>query len=231
MIERVDISLLEKYLDGNLERSQLLDVEGKPLNDEQVEKAMAEYKEVMLHLEGAALKAQLKEKYSDAQVQPRKRLAFVWLAAAAVLLLLAFGFLWQRSNSGPQFSDYFIHFEQLDTFRGEDANAPFAKAMEAYNRRHYEEVYALLKQVENPDSEVYFFMGVSALAQEKTAEAITALKLSGTEPANRYYQQTRWYLALALWQSGRIEDSKVQLKRINEGEYQFSQAKKLLNKL
>lgn len=230
MIERVDISLIEKYLTGEIETDQLRDLEGRVLDDAQIAEALVEYKELILHLEGAALKEKLKQNYGDTRTATRTLRSTYWRVAATVLILVTLGLIWRTTRSGPEFNDYFEHFAQLESFRGNETSA-YSRALEAYSRRNYKESLALFKQVKEPNSEVYFFMGVSALALERSAEAIEALEQSGLEATNRYHQQTRWYLALAWWHSGDLAKAKAQWQGISAGEYHYDQAQKLLGLL
>ncbi len=188
MIERVDISLIEKYLAGEVE--QLVDEKGSVLTPTEVAQVIEEYHEVIIQLEGAAFKSELEARYGreKGKTYPLKRL--YTLAAAVILLVIAFVFLWQ-SNAGPQFDDYFKHFAQLETNRGE-VGTTYTDALVAYSRQRYEEAFVLFSSLESPSNEALFFMGVSALATNQAEAAIEALQKSGLEKPSRYYQQARW---------------------------------------
>ena len=228
MIERVDISLLEKYLAGEVD--ELLDENGVALTPEEIEVVIDEYKELQIHLEGAALKAQLKERHGAGAPKLRKSKRMNWLAAAAVMALaITFAFFWQ-GNAGPQFDDYFSHFNQLERNRG-DASSSYTAALEAYSRRNYEEAFNLFSKLEDAPIEASFFEGVSALAADRAQLAINAFLKAGVDPMNRYYQQTRWYLALAYWQAGEVEKARKYWSSIPEGEFNFELAQALLRLL
>lgn len=228
MIERIDISLLERYLEGEVE--QLLDENGVALTEQEVAQAIEEYQDLVIQLEGAALKAQLQERHAVKTEKKGKITRLYWLAAAAaVLLSITFAYLWKQ-KSAPQFEDYFTHFKQLETNRG-TTSSDFATALESYSRRSYEEAYTLLSALDKPPKEAFFFQGVSALATERTQQAIDAFLKAGIDPTNRYYQQTRWYLALAYWKAGDLDKAKRYWSSIPEDDHNYELAQELLMSL
>jgi tetratricopeptide (TPR) repeat protein len=233
MSNQIDIAVLEAYLAGEIKAHDVLDTKGQSVGKEQLERALQEYQDVRIHLEGAALKERLAK--SPLPEVPAIRLQRrTWWAAAAVLIIVISGLLWQGVNTPPAFEDYFEHFDQLVTFRGSDNEGEgLAEAMEKYARKKYEEAYQEFSKITSVklNGEYLFYWGVSALGSSHFHEAVEAFESIGTETDNKYYQQTRWYLALAYWQTGEFELAVSLLKSIKEGEYKYPEAVKLIEEL
>lgn len=230
MDSSVNIELLEQYLAGEISANEVLDFEGNVLTKSALELAIEEYNDVVIHLEGAALKEQLVGMQSAMVEQSPKRSWRVWYAtAAAVLMLVTAGLLWRSVNSSVEFEDYFAHFNQLVSFRGEAGN----KGIEAYSRKNYEEAFQLLNALEKPElsDELKFYLGVSALGSNHESEAITVFTELGIERSGRYYQQIRWYLALAYWKNENVIKAISLLEGIEKGQYKFAEAQELIELL
>lgn len=233
MNKEVDIALLESYLAGDIEAGAVLDVDGNPLSEGALDQAVVEYEDVVIHLEGAALKSRLQEMQIPAVSTPEKRSYRLWYAAAAALLLLiTAGLIWQNTSKAPAFDDYFNHFDQLVSFRGE-AESAAAKGIEAYSRENYQSAFELLGSLNEPklNDELKFYLAVSALGSGHIDEAIAFFEELGNTKTNKYYQQTRWYLALAYWQNGQVNKAVLLLQGINAGEFEHEKAVELLSKL
>lgn len=232
MNKEVNIALLEGYLAGDIEASEVLALDGSQLSADELKSAVEEYEEAVLIIEGAALKEELKaihQENDSSQVQksfPR------WLAAAASIVLIGvFGTLiWQSTNSEPEFSDYFDHFPELFTSRDSDSTS-YSVGIEAYSLRDYDKAYLLLENIEDLNNELKFYLAVSALGSERFQLAIEIFEGIGTDSSNKYYQQIRWYLGLAYWQTGEIDKAKTTLKLILPDEFKYDKSLKLLMNL
>lgn len=230
MDSSVNIELLEQYLAGEISANEVLDFEGNVLSKSALELAIEEYNDVVIHLEGAALKAQLVDMQSAMVEQSPKRSYRIWYAAAAAaLVLLTAGILWRNANRSVEFEDYFAHFNQLVSFRGDAGN----KGIEAYSRKNYALAYQLLSALEKPElnDELKFYLGVSALGSNHEREAIDIFTELGIERPGRYYQQIRWYLALAYWKNKDVTNAIPLLEGIEEGQYKFAEARELIELL
>lgn len=233
MNEGVDIELLESYLAGDINADQVFDKEGNALSKESLELAIKEYHDTVIHLEGAALKLQLMEMQSKMPAISQKNRFKIWYAAAAtVLVLITAGLLWQNANGSPSFEDYFTPFDQLVGFRGDTANS-LADAIEAYSRENYAKAFDLLNEVSAAElnDDLKFYLGVSALGSEHVTEAIGVFEGLGTDKTNKYYQQTRWYLALSYWRNDRLIDAIEQLRAIENGQFKYEEALELIQAL
>ncbi|OEK02425.1 hypothetical protein BFP97_13230 [Roseivirga sp. 4D4] len=229
----VDIALLERYLADEIPAKEVCYSDGSPLSTDELKKAVDNYNDTIVQLEGAALKAQLQDSHEHLVTQvkqvPSSRR---WLAiAASVVLIGVFGTLiWQRINKPPVFSDYFDHFDQLLTYRDSDSTN-YSDGLEAYSLRNYQKAYTLLENIEGLTDEVKFYLAISALAIEKPKEAILIFETIGTDKSNKFYQQTQWYLGLAHWQNGDIDSALNALKGISPGQFKYEEAIELQEKL
>lgn len=232
MNSEVDIALLEQYLAEEIDRVQVLSVDGDPVSDDILDAAIKDYEETVLHLEGAALKNELKGLHETLDLNEKKSAFPRWLAiAASIVLISVFGTLiWQNNNSDPEFSEYFDHFDQLVTFRNSDST-DYSAGLEAYSERSYAEAYILLERVDGLSDELKFYQGLSALGSESFEKTISLFETLGTSPSNKYYQQTRWYLALAYWQAGLVADAQNLLNEIETSEFKYQESLKLLDEL
>lgn len=232
MSSEVDIALLEQYLAKEIDRSRVLSVDGDPVSDDALDIAINDYKETVLGLEGAALKNQLKALHETLDLSEKKNVFPRWLAVAASIVLIAvFGTLiWQSNNRAPKFTEYFDHFDQLVTFRNSDST-DYSAGLEAYSDRNYAEAYILLEHLDNLSDELKFYQGLSALGSEDFETAISLFEILGTSSSNKYYQQTRWYLALAYWQAGLVADAQNLLNEIETSEFKYEESRELLDEL
>lgn len=232
MNSEIDISLLEEYLAGEIDRSQVLTLDGKSVSDDALQMAIEDYKEAVLHLEGAALKNQLKELHANLNLKEKKSAFPRWLAMAASIVLIAVlgTLIWQNANKAPEFSDYFDHFDELVTYRDSDSTE-YSAGLEAYSLRDYNKAYTLLTKVDSLDNELKFYQAVSALGSERYDEAIALFEFIGTESENKYYQQTKWYLGLSYWQAGLVGKARNLLKEIDNGEFMYQESLKLIDEL
>lgn len=233
MNKEVNLELLESYLAGDIGADKVLDQEGNVLTLEELEVAVEEYENVLIHMEGAALKEELKNMQRTMEKQPPKPKYRLWYAvAASILILITASFLWQNMNNEPEFGDYFDHFDQLRNFRTGDEQA-HSEGMEAYSRRSYSEAYSLLSETSTTelDAELKFYLVVSALGSDHLSEATDLLEELKRDEGNKYYQQINWYLALAYWKSKDFDKAIGQLKTIKKGQFKYQEAQKLMNDL
>lgn len=232
MNKEVDIALLEQYLAKEIARSQVLSVGGDPVADDILDVAIKDYEETVLHLEGAALKNQLKALHETLDLSEKKSAFPRWLAVAASIVLIAVfsTLIWQNNNRAPEFSEYFDHFDQLVTFRDSDSTN-YSAGLDAYTQRDYAEAYILLDGIDSLSDELKFYQALSALGSKNFEEAILKFNAIGTEEPNKYYQQTRWYLALAFWQKGQLEKALTLMRQIESGEFKHEESLELIDHL
>ena len=150
MNDQIDIALLEKHMAGEIDGHEVLNLDGSPVTRQELDSAIESHKNLMIHLEGAALKSRLKQVQGSEKLKnPNSRLMKRLAAAAAILILGVAGFLlWPSFEPEPTVSDYFVHFDQLVTFRGSESTSS-SEGMSAYSRRDYEEAFQILSNMDN----------------------------------------------------------------------------------
>lgn len=232
MIERVNIYLLEQFLNKQIHDYEVLNENGSTLTPKELKQAVKEYCDLTIGIEAAGLKERLKDIHNEVVSSRVKTIWFRVLTTAAVLTLITVAsvFLLKKSNNN-EFNDYFTHFDQLLTFRGDNEDEYLYSAIEAYDKRDYSKAFQEFKQLSmntlNP--EINFYIGVSALGSNQFEEAINYFERASSD--SKYDEQTLWYSALAYWQLGNISASRELLVTIRQGEFKFEQAQKLLKYL
>lgn len=229
MIERVNIELLERHLNGLIEAKQVRYEDGEPLNGKELEEAIAEYQNLSIDIEAMGLEEELKAIHKDV-LSPTARtisIKVITTVAAAVLIAIACLLIFQDQRK-PDFDDYFAHFDQLITFRNNN-NESLNLAMVAYDAKNYDQAFQIFNQLklESLSSEVSFYAGVSALGSSRFQEALDYFKRA-SKGENKYYQQIQWYSALSLWQLDQLDNSIEQLRKISFDQFNFEKAQSLL---
>ena len=232
MNNEIDISLLEKYLSGEIEAQDVLDTKGKPVSPEQLKRELTLYQEAALHIEGAALKDDLKKLHQSLYNGEQQRTGSfgVWKIAATILLIgVVVSIAWFQLKKSYDFEDYFDHFDQLVISRNSDSTN-YSVGLEAYSMKDYSKAYDLLDSVKDLDDEILFYKGVSALGSLRFLTA-KEIFLSLSINTGKYYQQIRWYLALSYWQLKEIDNAIELLEQIEEGQFKYKESAELLNHL
>lgn len=232
MNENVDLELLEQYLDGLIDKNEVLSVEGRPIDYKVLDKQIEEFLKMRDHLSAEGLRVELQEfvsKRKEIRTFPLYRI--MTIAASIVLVGVVIFILLDNRPSEPKFDDYFDHFDQLLSFRNGDV-LDYSDGLEAYASEDYERAFRLLSpKVNDLNNEVRFYLGLSAVGSGRFNESLEILEQVDTEPPFKFYQQTRWYLALAYWQ---IDNSKLAiyfLNQIQEGDFKFNEAQLLIKQL
>jgi len=229
MIEKVNIKLLEQHVEGYISADEVLFEDGSTLNSVQLIEALEEYNRLIIGIEAEGLRNDLKVIHRE--VVGRKHPLRLYITVAASLLLIMMSILVLKKKGEPTFEDYFSHFDQLLTFRGEE-NELLSKALSDYSQRDYKSAYLAFQRLnkEKLNPEASFYAGVSALASNYLNEALDYFTIA-SEGENNYYQQIRWYSALTYWQLGRIDFCLSLLSDIEEDQFKFKQAQRLLKHL
>ena len=229
MSKNIDIELLEKYVGGEIEAHEVRDADGAVLSEQDLLEATLDYKAAVMGLEVAGFRKGLQQA-SEAYAPAKRSSRPWWFAAAAAVIVLAVVFAkpWQASQ--PAFDDYFTHFKQFEVFRGGIKNSATA-AFEAYSREDYAKAFQLFSEAAQPTEAVMFYQGVSALGIHDFEAAIKLFEYLGTEPSNEYFEQVQWYLSLAYWQAGKVEQGLSLLEQIGEGQFKYEESRTLIDVL
>ncbi|MEL6275076.1 MAG: hypothetical protein AAFU03_08240 [Bacteroidota bacterium] len=175
---------------------------------------------------------------------PIRQLPYRMLGWAAAIVVLVVAGIWWASrpnavNTEQLFVDQFDHFTNDLVVRqmgeeGSNANTYKQQALLDYEQRDYAGAREKIRQyfvvVEQPDSSLFLYLGISELAEGRVAEAEQSLLAAlafGYQP-----DAVAWYLALAKLREGRSADAKTDLQLIANGSSLFrDRAKRLLEQL
>ncbi len=231
MIESVNLILLEAYINGEISADEVLLEDGSPLSKSELDTALEEFNDLKIHLKAAGLEKRLKTIHKEVSKEQSSNKSLKRLAIAAMILLVAiFSFLILRTPGEPEFSEYFSHFDELVTYRDSDSTN-YTAGLEAYSLENYDLAYVLLESIDKLSDELKFYLGVSALGSSRPLKAVQIFENLGTASSNEYYQQVRWYLGLALWQSDESKLAINVLSQISTGEYKYEESLKLIELL
>lgn len=138
------------------------------------------------------------------------RLVRVALSVAALFLGVVFIHgIWQNNQMEKLYAGNFEVYEndisQAGIFRGEnqqsDADSMLTIAMLSYESKRYDvaiELFDRIISLSGEKPEIQFYKAISLLAMNKNREALTLLNELYKRPKEfAYYEETRWYLALA----------------------------------
>jgi len=228
MNDKINIELLEEFRNGEIDASEVLNYDGTPVSESELIQALEDFEKLTIDLKAVALKKRLEEIHESVNTGER---TMVWrrlLVAAAVIALATFAFLFFRPSE-PDFADYYTHFDQLITERGDEGTNE-QKALAAYSLRDYNKALEIFQTIprENLTADLSFYAGLSALASDKSALAIEFFERADEQNAVLYKQQIRWYSALAYWQSGHTDTAINLLQKINPAEFEYEKSQQLL---
>ncbi|MFY0593333.1 tetratricopeptide repeat protein [Roseivirga sp.] len=230
MIERIDIALLEQYKNGEIPADKVLRYDGTQVSDKELRIALEDFENLTIQLKAVDLGKSLKHIHEQVITNERKASKFrIWSVAAVFVLIASFSYLLLKPSQ-PEFSDYFNHFDQLMIFRGIDSLG-VSDGIEAYDRKEYDIAYSKLEGITGLSYEGRYYLAISALGSNRSAEAITIFEELSEDDSNKYYQQIRWYLGLSFWQF-KDEDAAINiLNQISKGEYKYEESIKLIKAL
>ena len=213
-IEEKDIDLIEQYLEGTLQGSDL-EIFTHRVNEDQEFRSTLEEMETMvsgirysgrrkIKQELAQLESSLPTvEMSSARVVPMHRRK--WFAAAASVLVIAMSAFWLLTQNQPDhqdlFNSYYTPYLNVvnPTLRAQQPDEiPMRdQAYQAYDRQEYQKAVDTFLSIPAGEqaSEDQLYLGISYLSLQNTADARPILQkyVDEQEP---FAVQAQWYLAL-----------------------------------
>lgn len=234
------IEKVERYLSGELTRKEVKEENNKTPSDVELDEAIELFNTSKNLIELSGLKEDLKsihEEYiaeteSEEQEEEGQKTAWMWwTAAVAAIALLIAVFSGVLNDKSPEFEDYFKPYPDLLSMRGNEGS--MSAAMRFYTLRDYEAAIKEFNKLvaDSISHEVLFYQAIAALAIERYPLAETNFEKLLTADDNQYWQQTKWFLGLTYWQSGKIEEARELLAKIGVDEDQYEAAQELLEEL
>ncbi|MEZ5039171.1 MAG: hypothetical protein R2828_04750 [Saprospiraceae bacterium] len=168
------------------------------------------------------------------------------LSMHGCLLLLGSIMLWQCGSIGQKspadlYNQYYEPFPAPTVVNGEDGEEDretWNRAGKLYGEGDFVGAIEGFKQAlgnpRPPDATVNFYLGVShlALSPSQPKEAIPYFDAVLKEKKAKYFEEARWYRAIAYLNWGKISEAKIMLARlIQEGGFKQAEATKLYDQL
>ncbi len=227
------LELFEKFVKNELPADQERALKKRLDRDKNLKAEFDIFMRSIKGIKANQLRLQLKdihrELYPDRMPWYRQR--WVWsMAAVLFIMLISISVLKRQSDSMLLYEQYFKPFPNVITGRSQNASS-LQRGMALYNSREWEKAILALSSIAN-DHEDYqtarFYIAVSLLADQGPKEALRIFKqLKNSD----YRQQAAWYQALCYVQMGEEETAVLELERIKPGDFNYTMARELLEKL
>jgi hypothetical protein len=238
------IEKIELYLEGKLKGKELLSFEDQLKNDKETSDLFLCYKQAIEEIQTYSrneIKERLKliheEVISDRISFYRRIKSNTTLRVAAILIgfaivaspLMLYLNSNQHNKTDKLFYTNFTPYMNITTQRGGDDSQQRSvlqnAAMHFYNNRDYNKAIVnfeeLFKSQNSPDSLIQFYYGISCLGAQQNQKAIEVFTKLSSVKKYLFYDQSKWYLALAYLQIRDKESTIRTLKEIIEekGDY------------
>lgn len=235
---------IERYLGGDLTASEKDAFEKKLSLDATLAEEVEMHRTAVLLIKSGGIQGMKKhlESYSvyakPAQFELPIRTRYKWYgwaAAASVILILSYVFLIPGRVSDPEklFIAYFIPPPaERQLLRDDNEMNEKLNAFQAYEQNRYHEATLLFENVlkENPDDDLLFYTGASALADNQPEKAIIYFTELLKDQNSLYRTRTQWYLSLAYLKKRQPEKAKEYLGVLAAGSTSYQEkSKKLLD--
>ncbi|MCB0662369.1 MAG: hypothetical protein KDC24_06495 [Saprospiraceae bacterium] len=237
---------IEAYLEGTLNEEEKLAFEKEMSEDQALKNAVALEKDLQTFLPDTAELAfrqnleQVNKNWKNKQ--GGSTISMRWFSIAAGMLLV-FGFSFWKTifspaplNNQELFAAHFEPYQMvLNTRSGGQLEGEnqlkLNEALEAYADKNYSKAaiaFQNLAEIE-PDNELYeLYSGLSHLAAGHADTSIEILEVLQRKSSPSLREQIQWYLGLAYLKNDQKEEAKRTLSSIDEGEYRYEEAKKVL---
>ncbi|MES2797553.1 MAG: hypothetical protein V4683_16410 [Bacteroidota bacterium] len=220
---RPNLEVIDEYMNGELSETQKQEVEKQIATDQVFAKDFA----MMLLAKKAAKEvADLQRKKDFESLRSgivlekqdnifSKRYVKVWAVAASLALIIGFFWIFNTSESTEQLADNYIktQLETLPVLMGTEEDS-LQKGLGLYNKKSYQEAYAIFEKIAPKDSKALEYLGLAALQLEKYEVAIKSFeKLSIDET---YKSRAKLLQALTYIKKGQKDKSFEIIKGINK---------------
>lgn len=230
----MEIEKIHNYISGKLSPEEQTSFETKIANDPALEKEVLLQQNMLEHIQATndssasqdLIKSIGKEFLEEsANKQPKiKTLAYaLWVAAAAIAMLVLFNLNNHKLSEGEIFDKYFNPPVASFASRG-DANQNLLEEAEVlFNQKEYEQSNILFKRLLSESStiktsQIKLYYAISLIESNELSKAKNLLQeLIGMQ--NNFTADATWYLALAELKEGNKENALNVLSKIT-GSYQ-----------
>ncbi len=224
-ISQEEFEQIEKYLNGNLESTELQNFEHKLKNDADFKTRFEDIKIVFSGIETQTLKEQLDifhkeigKNSTNPETNHIKVHSLNWkrLLVAAALIIAAGSFWYLNGNYNERlYTKYFTPDPGLPTTMSSTDNYEFYDAMVNYKQGDYKTAISkwetLQKSKPNNDT-LNYFIGVAHLANKNENNAILFLEEVTKDSNFTLVNETYYYLGMAYLIAGDLDKAKASLQ-------------------
>ena len=249
MNEEIKYAKIEDYLNDSLSEESRNSFEEEMNNNAVLRREVELHRELAHSLKGEKfekLRTTLKEVNADWSLDSSRKssgrifkLSPRIQSIAAAISLLIVASLWfvmpsKQSNPTALFTQNFEPYEVVLSQRSMDAPNynGLEAAISAYAEKDYYKSQALFSGLYklNPQQPIFnLYACVSQLAIDNAQSTIACFQ--DLQGINRLKEQATWYLSLAYLKNSDIKMARATLLSIEDGQFMFSEAQSLLNKL
>ena len=216
-----NVDIIEGYLDGTLPEAERQQLEERLVNEADLQAALQWHRDLR-KIAIAAEEVRLIQFLKNTSSQPAKivKLSYkVYSLAAVILLLILAGIWWLIPRpSADLFADQFQPYPNVSVplERNELREDLKIRAFQTYERADYPLAAAQFDSLLQTDSnsDYRFYLAMSQLSTEQYLSAIENLQMVQQNENSNLQEYSIWYLALAYWKVGDVNQSTILLKNI-----------------
>lgn len=247
MKTKFDIDMIDRYLEGRLNKEDLILFEERLKSDPEFAQDLEIHK-MAINAVFVHGRDELKQKLNDIHDNRIKktitmRVSYRVAASIAAVFLISSVVFYLTANRTPNYSklfdESFVPYQDMisQQSRGDNSeNKPLINdAMKYYNEKKFDKAILLfdkiVKNKQSNDAVIYYY-GISCLGSKENNIAIELLSQLSVNPGSMFFEQAKWYLALAyLYKQDKENTAKILHEIILKGTFNSQKAKELLDKI
>lgn len=235
---------IESYLLGQMSETEKVEFESELQNNQLLKEQLELEQAIVTQIQDRAfVEQQITSAKKEMQKGKTIRLTLYSVVSIAAMLVLVFfvrGF-WQGQQYDQLYASNFVTYPNdyliiNGSYRGDvEFDSLQVMAITAYEAKDFPTAINMFTRVltttDNP--EIRFYLAISQLEVNQTNQALTNLQTLYNQPNEyRYFEQTRWYLALVNLKIHHKAEAKKYLDELVKlEEVYWDKAKELLNQL
>lgn len=218
-LEKETSELIDAYLLGRLDKAQQEHFNQRVHTDPHFAKMVAEQKILARSVEEHNLREVLDNYHAEIVEEPRNqwRVPALFALAASILILIGvstWAIFYTGNSAQKVFTENFKPDPGLPTKMGTVSQYEFYYGMVSYKRKEYNEAIARWEPLyaAHPQNDtLIYFLGVANLANGNARQAKNYLKSAFEKTSSVFYEDIRYYLALAYLRENKIEEAEKTL--------------------
>ena len=222
-------SLIDRYLDDELENNERAEFESRLEQDADWREAVASVRAMRIGIQEAALAQKLPEFHEEltstgTEVRMSSKTSgrswMKWAAAASILAIASLGWwFWSgQKESGDEkiYADYYQPDPGLPTVMGPAEDFEFQQGMVDYKAGNYSVAIAAWEKllVRFPDSDTLtYFLASAWQADKKFEKALPLFEKVAGQPSSKLAPDAAWYLGLLYLRKGEQEKAQAWIQK------------------